>query len=419
MQLKLHTGETIVLDSSPFAKGGEGSIYRVTTPKYNEYCVKLFHQGKIDSRLEKLKYMVNHKPETTINDLYRICWPSYLVLREGVYCGFMMPLSFANSYQLYDIYLDDENSIYDRRKKEGMTNRYKVLYNIANALRNIHAKEYVLVDFKPQNILISSSGQISLIDLDSLQISSAKNVIYPATALTIDYAYPKELSKFNKQQISSFWDVYSFAIVAYQILLGIHPFTASTNKKNSTGNDIVGREELMCNNLFPFGSRQKDIFAIPPPQYYFYKLPSSIRDLFIRTFDLSIAVPTIDLWLQAIYTSVYSNDITPNPFRESPKPPITIITDQQLDSSKNKIALEWVSFSCQSVTINGSKVANTSNGVFSIPASGGIIIESVNGAISRKEFLSCAIQSLYCINCGHKFIFPEDNYCTCCGTKRI
>lgn len=106
--------------------------------------------------------------------------------------------------------------------------------------------------------------------MDSLQIAPNKQILFQATAFTIDYAYPNEFSSIkNKAYISTKWDCYSFAVVAYQILLGIHPFTASTNLKDKYGNTISGLFDLMAGDLFPFGSHQDLIAVIPPPQYYF------------------------------------------------------------------------------------------------------------------------------------------------------
>lgn len=420
MRLKRSNGQEILIEDTPFAKGGEGSIYYIKTSHYKESCVKLFHQGKLNSRKAKLDYMISHQLMAPTNSQYRICWPSEYVY-DGTNCvGFIMPLAFPNSWSLYEIYLDDSNGVFKRDVKKGVENRYKLLYNIAQAINILHQSGYVLVDFKLQNILCSDTGQISMIDLDSIQICENSNLLYPATAYTIEYSYPKEIGKIGHNQIiSSQWDCYSFSIVAYQTLLGIHPFTASTNKTTPSGENISGLSDLMSNNLFPFGPRKADIYTYPPIQNYFYLLPEGIKTLFVKTFDLFSNSPNMTDWLSEIYSVVNNKKAVENPFRATPKPPIVIFDNPQKTADGKYYIVNFICSYCDRIEYEGkilpcNKPLIVKNDVREI-----LFIASNNYKKDISYKLILQSNSLYCIICGKKFEDTSDIYCTNCGTKRL
>ena len=259
-----------------------------------------------------------------------------------------------------------------------------------------------------------------MIDLDSIQICENSNLLYSATAYTIEYSYPKEIGKVGHNQIiSSQWDCYSFSIVAYQTLLGIHPFTASTNKTTPSGENISGLAELMSNNLFPFGPRKADIYTYPPIQNYFYLLPEGIKTLFVRTFDLSSKSPNMTDWLSEIYSVVNNKKAVENPFRATPKPPIVIFDIPQKTADGKYYVVNFICSYCDRIEYEGkalpcNKPLIVKNDVREI-----LFIASNNykKGISYKLILQS--NSLYCIICGKKFEDSSDIFCTNCGTKRL
>ncbi len=415
--------ERIKIDDVPFARGGEGAIYKISQSGYAEYCVKLFHPGKIESRIAKLDYMVEHQLVAPTNSQYRICWPVDFVYSNGKCVGFIMPLSFKGSHSLYDIYLKDDNPVFDRKIKNGVMNRLKLLFNIATAISILHKEGYVLVDFKPQNILFTDTGQISMIDLDSVQISINNKLLFPATAFTIDYAFPIELNLIGKNKIiSTRWDCYSFSVVAYQILLGIHPFTASTDMKDEKGNEISGLSDLMFNNMFPFGHRKSDIKITPPIQFYFYNLPLKLQELFIQSFNLNSPTPSMATWLSVLIEIIGSNKIEENLFRQNPHPPIFIIFQKNIIKNKNidELDITWKSFYCESVRINNIDVSSLNETRIAIPQNREVVISIYNKYFgSRNQVLKFRQESVFCIKCGSKFIDESDVFCINCGAKRM
>jgi len=412
----------IIIESSPFARGGEGIIYKVVQSPYQDCCVKYFHKGKMDTRIGKIDYMIKHQLAAPVNSQYRICWPLDFVYSKAKPVGFIMPLSFKGSHSLYDIYLTDENHVFDRRTKEGVENRLKLLYNIANAINILHVAGYALVDFKPQNILFTDSGQISMIDMDSIQISKKNQLLFPATAYTIEYAYPKELHCIGQNRvITSRWDCYSFSIVAYQMLFGVHPFTASTEKKDKYGNDISGLADLMINNMFPFGPRKNDIKITPIIQNYFYYLAPKLQEIFIDSFNLDEPMPDMDVWISVLLNLIQSNRFEENFFRQNPKPPIFIINEKKVVKRRGEdfLELKWSCFYCERIYINDIDVTTLTETTILIPKSREVVISFQNKFSTKEQVLSFIQESIFCIKCGCRFSAESDIYCTHCGTKRI
>lgn len=412
-------GHIIDYYPQPIAKGGEGVIYRLCDKQYPDCCLKILGENKLSSRLSKLKYMIKQPIGDNQSSLYRICWPRELVYESKHAIGFIMPLAFSNSHSLYSLCTNKNNNrLFSRSSQAGMLNRLKLLYNLANAIECLHQLGYTIVDFKPQNVLFSDSGQISIIDIDSIQIDAIPS--YLATAITAEYAFPKEMNLFlEKKSVSSEWDAYSFSIVAYQLLLGIHPFTATTIPELG----FTSWPELMAHNLFPFGNRSSDITACPPPQYYFYLLPKAIQSVFCEAFDLEQASPDMRRWKKVIITVVNDEGIKENPFWATPqKPvfiPISIPKNEDLIPGQS-ITFQWRCFFCSSLIINGVQCVNQSQIELSVQSDSifSINILATNSLGESSFIYSITKLSSFCIYCGHKFE-PDDKHCIICGRKRL
>lgn len=419
-------GLSIEIEDQCFASGGEGAVYNILSKnsKYKDCCVKIFKNDKIKARYQKLEYMIRHPLMAPPDSNYRICWPVDFVYRETTVVGFIMPLAFANSDSLYKLYLNDNCQVYDRRTIYGVVNRLKLLYNIVNILFMLHKRGYVVVDFKPQNLLFSQSGKISLIDLDSIQISEGSDMLFPASAFTLDYAYPKELENiYSKIPCSEAWDSYSFAIVAYQILFGIHPFVSTISARMENGQEFTDKVDAMKYNLYPLGVNNHYIEIIPPPHYYLYLIPRDLKEVFLKAFDISTeGVKTID-WLSVLYNSITKNDeIQVNPFRCTPSKPVFILTSSLPVSSKagDNLLIEWYTYEVNTLYINNKKYdPQSKRAKIIIPDNLIINIECVNNNGSTVEKIVLKTETLYCVNCGNRFIFNNEYYCSNCGLKKF
>ncbi|MDF9800551.1 serine/threonine protein kinase [Catalinimonas alkaloidigena] len=292
-------GICINIQCLPFQSGGEGEVFSIVSPDdYKNKCAKIFYPSKRnDIRKKKLEFMVANSPPKLEEEQYRICWPLTLLYQHNSFVGFIMPLAYSNSIQLYELCtpkikpkLLPEWSKFDRTTGEGVVIRLKLCVNIAIAIHIIHCmKKYVLVDMKPQNILVNQIGNISIIDLDSIQISNGKKVAFYGPVATPEYVPPEGIQlKPNENHIPSSWDLFSLAVIFYEIIFGLHPFAATANGKYETCTTI---SDKISSGLFPYGSNSKFITMMPPLHHNFTLLPNVLQSYFIRAFDNKIFKP--------------------------------------------------------------------------------------------------------------------------------
>lgn len=301
------TGQPLQIDDTPMSKGGEGSVYKI--PSLPKYCAKIYHPENRDpERRRKLDYMVNHAPAELITPNYIICWPVKLIFDSNAsFIGFVMPMAFPGSILCYNIcrisvsknLSNVWNTAYDRKTKQGLINRLKILVNIAIPIHTIHSmKKYVLVDFKPQNMLITENGRISVIDLDSIQIDDGTNCFLCPVA-TPDYL-PPELQhdpQLGRKKLDVSCDLFALSVIYYQIMYGLHPFTVTAKDPG-----VTELTDLIHNNLFPFGPYSHKVAVMPPPHEKFNLLPITIQKLFKDSFGPIPAFrPSAETWGQTIY----------------------------------------------------------------------------------------------------------------------
>ena len=263
--------QNILVQDTPLASGGEGAVHKIISPsQYSDCCVKLYlRQYRTRKRERKISYMTQN-PLPDLNGLKNggcvICFPKELIYentKSNRFAGFIMPLAFNGSQQLYELCIPKTKKLpstwigkYDRRSGKGIESRLKLCVNIAAAINFIHnTGNYVLVDLKPQNILVTADGKVSVIDLDSTQIANNNQVLYSAQVATPEYV-PVEGNHLNpaKDLIPESWDRFSLAVVFYEILFGLHPYAASFQGQYQNSNTVA---DSIRHGLFVNGSKKK------------------------------------------------------------------------------------------------------------------------------------------------------------------
>ncbi|MFN8182206.1 MAG: hypothetical protein U0X34_10190 [Bacteroidia bacterium] len=315
------TRKSIQLEEQPLAAaGGEGSVHRVkSTPGFPNHCAKIYHHPKRNLlRKQKVEFMVQNKPSILSTTSYIICFPIEIIYdHKSNFVGFIMPLAFNGSEKLYELTtakvaprLQLHWSKFERTSKSGIERRLKVCVNIAQAIHDIHiTNKYTIVDLKPQNILITNEGKISITDVDSFQISRNGNVLHFSEVTTPEYA-PPESNRLNpsKDLIPENWDRFSLAVSFYEILFGIHPFTSTCDGQYESVTTIG---EKIQKGLFVHGSKKIYLTVIPSIHNNFFNLPTSIRNLFIKAFEDGhtnpASRPSAEDWGKTIYTELNRN----------------------------------------------------------------------------------------------------------------
>jgi len=188
-----------IADKDYLACGGEASIYI-----HGDLAIKIYSDPAKAMSLKKIEELqrINNK---------NVLFPKHIVLEKGKPVGYAMDFQknsepicklFANSFK-------NSNNI-DNEKVNG------IVGNIRSTLLDIHKAKCLVVDLNEMNLLVASNfSDVYFIDSDSYQTPSFK-----ATAIMESIRDP--LIKNN--EFNQFSDWFSFAIIAFQLWVGIHPY---------------------------------------------------------------------------------------------------------------------------------------------------------------------------------------------------
>lgn len=309
--------EKLRLSMKPFAGGGEGNLYKIVSPSSKqEYVAKVYHPAKQTAiREAKLLYMLENAPASTQfqegKSDSRLVWVVDLLYNDkNEFVGFIMPMIEGEKLEiLCTPQLPKKiNPIWERfnlnnPKAEGL--RLKVCFNLAAAVHQLHAtQQYILVDLKPDNVIIQPNGVIWLVDIDSIEIVKNGQKLYDAPVATPEYTPPEHYNKKLKYDPTSFvaWDQFSLAVILYKLLFGIHPYAASCMAPYDKATNLAQKIEL---GLFVYNSSLQDYFqAIPDLHKEFRKLNHKLQALFVQCFveghQKTAARPRADQWCSAL-----------------------------------------------------------------------------------------------------------------------
>jgi serine/threonine protein kinase len=301
------------VDDAPFASGGAGAIHwgRLAGGTGRSYCVKLMTSPK-PGDFDKITWMCANAPTSAANAGWgMLCWPLDMVSRPGgtVPVGYVMPVATPGSVELSNLTQlrwpgknpPPLDSKLHRTTADGMARRMLVACNLAAAVNLIHRLGFVFVDLKPQNVLISGAGGISLVDLDSLQVQVAGR-LYRGPLGSGEYM-PFESYKMNPANsgpIDKSWDLFALAVIVYELLFGIHPYTATVSD-SFIGIQTI--EDSIRYKMYVHGSNRGNLASIPPPHQEINKVPQEIAQLFRRAFDAATPAerPSAQEWGEALF----------------------------------------------------------------------------------------------------------------------
>ena len=208
---------------SRLGSGGMGTVikamdrYRCDLTEDNRHVAIKFLHGETDSR-----------PEVLSN------------LRREFFCA--QALSHRSIVKVYELDLDDDvafftmellqgellSSVLERSRPISISRSYawEIIREIGDGLAHAHARNVVHGDLKPQNIMITNSGELRILDFGAShaparQRSNADGARKSTINLTPAYACCQLL---EGQQADPRDDLYALACISYELLAGEHPF---------------------------------------------------------------------------------------------------------------------------------------------------------------------------------------------------
>src|SRR5512147_1000567 len=224
--------EVLTVADLPFtAPGGEGAVHLV--PSHPGIVAKLFKEPLADDRRARVENLIAHPPRG--HGRWRFAAPLDTLEERatGKFVGYTMPL-VSNAAALDEFF--DAGGTRFRRE---LSFRVGLAIAVAEAVAELHrhALDLTIADLKPANILADDRGNVTLIDIDSVQMTTVRGTTYLSSARSEFYTAPEVYGMdLRRQRRDQTADLFSLAVIIFQLLMcGWHP-SACTG-----GADLVGQ----------------------------------------------------------------------------------------------------------------------------------------------------------------------------------
>lgn len=371
-------GKRLEIEDNSLNSGGQGGIHKILSPGYANYIAKIYHDENKALALEKkLQHMVKFSPCKTAPSIIRqsLAWAESALYQNNRFVGYLMP-QVKNAIELTELTTPRsphhrkglEWRKFDISNTDSFKTRLIICYNISKAVELLHKSGmYTLVDLKPDNIMVNNQGIITIIDLDSIQVTDNKGILrFNADVCTEEFSPPEFYNQKivpKSIKIDQSWDIFSFAVVCYKILFAIHPYQASHEKYSMIS-------ELIMNGYFVHGNKKSNLRVIPHIHNSFNKLPQSIRELFFRTFNAGHSSPAnrpyLSEWVTAFSNILFSQTATNQIGSYSEnyrnfsqgKPKVSLPANIQLTKiyNENDVQLKWFTLNSVHCELNGKNI---------------------------------------------------------------
>lgn len=232
------------------AEGGEGKVF-----VHGDTGYKVFHdpdKAVASGKIQDLSRITDHRVIAPKDPLYRG--------RKALHVGHTFKF-VRDTWTLCQLFPRAF------REREGFDHKkaLELVQQIQVGVRAVHQANVLIVDLNEMNFLVSRDFSTPyFIDVDSYQTPR-----YPATAIMPSVRDPQVRGlDFNEGS-----DWFSFAVVSFQLFVGIHPFKGKHP-------DVKGLEERMKAGISIFDKAVK----IPRTAYGLDAIPSSYRDWYEDVF---------------------------------------------------------------------------------------------------------------------------------------
>ncbi len=260
------TGSVKLTDRDFIGKGGQASVY-----VHRGYALKVFHT---------MQQMI---PEAKLRELSRLNIPNVLKPKDILYTSRNKPAGYVMDHcrhgeplcRLFTKTFKQQHGIMPQDVVE-------LVRAIHEMLVRIHAHGFLVVDLNEFNILVTDNWRKPVfIDVDSYQTPT-----HQANAILESIRDP-----LAGQDFTELSDWYSFAILSFQLYIGIHPFKGK--HPNFPKGDLCTRMEQGASVLDPdvrLPAACNDFSVIPKAQLSWFREIFSNRDRSIPPLPGSICV---------------------------------------------------------------------------------------------------------------------------------
>lgn len=242
MRYTLAGGQPLILTDQDFvAEGGEGKIY-----VQGQWAYKIYSDLNTMIPLAKMQALAALDHPSIIR-------PQQLIFNAQQHAvGFSM-VRVTHAVGLARLFTND----FCQRHRIGQQQRLTLLSRMMATIQFIHDQQCLMVDGNELNYLVSEYDWQTpyFIDVDSYQ-----TLHFPATALM------PSIKDYHSSTLSPLSDWFAFAIIACQVLIGLHPFKGKHPDFNK--HDLAARMQANVSIFNPkvtVPAATRDFRLIPPP----------------------------------------------------------------------------------------------------------------------------------------------------------
>lgn len=268
-------GQKISLTQKEYlTQGGQGDIYVKDGIVY-----KIYIEPSKMIPLQKIK-------ELSILDNPFIIKPEQLICNNKQIIGYTMPF-IDNTYTLCELFTKAF------RLREGLQfdQSLDLVLKLKKINEIVHSKKILIVDENELNFLVSKSfDKIYAIDVDNWQTPS-----FPAQVIMENIRDP------SANSFSELTDWYAFAILSFQMMVGIHPFKGKHPA-------IKSWQERMQKNISVFSP---DV-ALPINAYSLDLIPENYKSWYKSIFDDGKRSPPPDSFIGQCIVQAFAKEILSN-----------------------------------------------------------------------------------------------------------
>lgn len=224
-------------------KIGNGSTATVYYDRNMGKCLKIFHSKVMAKDMEKkIKFMIGVEQ---LKNSTNLSWPEECVYdTKGEFVGYIMkrspqgePLSRFFNARLYQM---DTHCI------------TKFAYDFMTLIHNIHDAGMLIVDFNPNNFIITPDGEIFLVDTDNFQFRTKGGEQFKPE-VACPFYLNKDLQKTISEELKTKrgmsevikglpygtfnhkTELFSMAVIVFQLFMnGCHPYSGRYNDEDSS-----------------------------------------------------------------------------------------------------------------------------------------------------------------------------------------
>lgn len=257
-------GEVQLSQADFKAQGGEGKIYVKGATAYKIYA---------DPRRMISPAKINELSVLTQSNIIR---PADVLLdAKSNAVGYAMR-HVGNAYALCQLF----PKAFRQRKNLTPASVFNLVRQFQEGVRHVHSKGILIIDLNEMNFLVAEDFvQLFFIDVDSYQTPS-----FPATVL-METVRDRHATMFTTNS-----DWFSFAVVSFQMFVGIHPFKGTYQPLQNVADKTKMLDERMRANISVL---RKDV-TVPASCLPFNVIPPAYLDWYEAVFEKGQRLPPPD-----------------------------------------------------------------------------------------------------------------------------